>query len=163
MYIRTSEGPAQGTLQYTLGDPPAPRCQPKYRVTHFLPGSKKLLPLHLKLARDIAKHLFRFVLSEKTKAGIAGKADTRIVLHFEGHVDKKTDPRSFGTLDMDRASEVATAISNALEGVVDSAKSSLLTSYEYSAAGTQQISADSRRNRGVVVCLRSIKVEQASP
>jgi len=161
MYIRTREGSAQGPLQYTFGDAPAKPCKPKYLVTHFRPGSSKLLPLHAKILRDIAKHIVRTLQSQKVKAGITGKADIDLVLHFEGHVDKKTDPSNFRELDADRASIVQWALEKNIVAFLKG--QALFMRFEYAHAGSLPISTDSRTNRGVVVCVRSIKVKQASP
>jgi hypothetical protein len=84
MYIRANEGLGQGPLHYRVGDAtpflnqveqgePKP-CKPRFFVTHFLPGSSKLLRLHRKIIGDIAKNVVRFLQSQKVQAGIKGKA-----------------------------------------------------------------------------------------
>jgi hypothetical protein len=118
MYIRTGEG--LGRCPTARSSPTCPRptafadCKFFFCVEGFARGSAKLLPHIEKDIRDIAKNI-ALTLKCKLPPLQPGKMrDFTMVFTIEGHVDKSTDPKSFGMLDFERASQVSWALQNEL-------------------------------------------------
>jgi hypothetical protein len=80
------------------GDKPKP-CKDKW-VPDFARGSSKLQPFQKKHINDLMTDMAKSLLP-KLKG--SDRKDIDFEFSFEGHVDKDTDPKNYGTLDEDRA------------------------------------------------------------
>jgi hypothetical protein len=77
-------------------------CKISWAVWGFDPGKEEPGPQQEKLIENMVTDIGRMLKGElKGKSAII-----HLRIHFEGHVDKTTDPAKFGTLDDDRASWV---------------------------------------------------------
>lgn len=121
MYIRTNEGLGQGqatwstiqTFNRHLGNNALEKsCWPnryRYVVRGFLPNSAELNNVInkriLRISRDIVRRLDRDLPELKKLPQL--NRNIGLVFHYEGHVDKTTDPKDYGKLDVERAVRVA--------------------------------------------------------
>jgi hypothetical protein len=121
-------------------------------VWGFGPGSPKLLDFQKRHIKDIATQLFKLFSRDLNRA----TQMLRVEFLFEGHVDKKTDPAAYGTLDKDRGKAVQTELEKWIDTLNSSAVLPLKWSSELSrgAGSTRPFSSDSQRNRRVVICVR---------
>ena len=81
----------------------------RFVVQSFLPNSTKLLDVIRTDIEDIAKAIVRRLVRPlpdlKKLPGL--NKNIGLVVHYEGHVDKTTDPKNYGKLDVERAVTVA--------------------------------------------------------
>jgi hypothetical protein len=143
--------PYLGNFNEPMGEAEPEPCRQTWAVWGFGPGSAKLLNFQKRHIKDIATELIKLFSRDLNRA----TQMLRVKILFEGHVDKKTDPAAYGTLDMDRAKAVQHELEKFMDELNRSAILPMHTGYTYSRAGsTRPFSSDSQRNRRVVICVR---------
>jgi hypothetical protein len=139
-------------------------CKTTYAVPGFAPGSSKLADFQKKHIKDFVTKIARSLALE-----LKGKrADIEFELLLEGHVDKKTDPLKYGSLDNDRtdavASEIIRQTDSTMGNILLALGHGLLFSYKYSLAGPNRpfSKTNSAQNRRVVVVWKC-KIKPKTP
>jgi hypothetical protein len=144
-----------------LEDKPKP-CNEIWAVAEFAPGSSKLQSFQKRHINDFMTKIARSLLP---KLMGKEKKDIDFELRFEGHVDKESDPKAYGTLDEDRARAVADEIGkSSMKTVYDiffaqlDAKNVPGMSVRYGSitgvGSSRRFSATNKKlNRRVVVCV----------
>jgi len=134
------------------GKPEPKPCWEIWTVWGFNPNSSKLLDFQKKHIKDIATHIVSKLGDE-----VKGKVGTvHLSLFYEGHVDKNTDPKQYGKLDVERANEVSFVLQNQiLDEWGKRFPRGLATGNKLSGVGsTRPFNSDPKKNRRVVVCAR---------
>jgi hypothetical protein len=134
-----------------------PACKLAWAIWGFDPGKEKpgqdQEVLVKKMVTDIGSML---------KRELNGKSATVILrIHFEGHVDRTSDPADFGTLDDDRASWVWMSVLNEIDNLERLAPGvQLVKSFSKSRAGASRpfktasgVPPRPPQNRRVSVCI----------
>ncbi len=137
-----------------LGKDNGGSCQARFIVAGFKRGSYKITRAIEKDIKDIAKKIVG--LLEPTLRPLKVKKNFILRLHFEGHVDKTTDPKQ-GKLDDERAGMVGAMLSRL---IVDRWNAARFGGFQientYSAAGASRPTRGaSSKNRRVEVCIKS--------
>jgi hypothetical protein len=143
--------PYLGNFNEPMGKAEPEPCRQTWAVWGFNPNSAKLLDFQKRHIKDIATQLFKLFPRNLNTATQMLRGE----FLFEGHVDKKTDPAAYGTLDMDRAQAVHGELSKWFYELNRIALLTYSWDYNHSRAGsTRPFSSDSQRNRRVVICVR---------
>jgi hypothetical protein len=136
-----------GNFNGDMGQPESEPCKRTFAVREFGKGSHKLSGPQKKHIKDIAARIVSLVKRD------LGEAPAHLRYHFEGHVDKKTDPAQHGNLDERRAIEVSGELQDQV--IRRWKKGSLLQTPTISRAGSSRpFGSDPKRNRRVVICVR---------
>jgi hypothetical protein len=156
-------GQAFNTTTWAMPEFEGEPCNQIWAVPEFAQGSSKLQLFQKKHINDFMTKIARSLLPK-----LKGSEKKNIDFEFdlEGHVDKDTDPKEYGTLDEDRAQAVAQEIGK-------SSSQTLFDIFFYQLAGknipgmgvkvgsvtgagsTRPFSATNKKlNRRVVVCAR---------
>jgi hypothetical protein len=142
-------------------------CEGRYFVDGFERGSDKITS---RIESDIKRITQRIVgLLEDKLRPLKVKKHVTLLLHFEGGVEKGTDPKKFGKLDLERAGRVGDVCSRFISDQWNSARfGDLLIENTYSGVGAvlPLISMSGRKwirrpgsSRRVHICIRKIMIK----